>query len=83
MIDVKIKLPDGRIGLAEINPDYSLKDLKNQICEDVNIKNPELYYIVITPYSESDLFKNILKNKITIEFKRKLEWVIEPKKEEI
>ena len=72
VIDVKIKLPDGRIGKGVVDKHASFSKIINEICTKFNIPDPETYYLKIVPDSMQDTLHNLTERRITLVLGKKL-----------
>jgi hypothetical protein len=62
-------------GEIKINPTYTIKDIKNAILKDLEIDNPDMYYVMIIPKNEDVKFSDSFGNGCTLEIRKALRWV--------
>lgn len=71
MIEAKVvwydKDNNRKIGKATIDPSYTFNQIKNAICEDLDMSNPERYNMKVIPRTGDTKILDILNDGCTFE----------------
>ena len=72
MVPVKIVLPDGRMGEARIDIYHSVSGIKKEICEGLELGNPDSYVIAIYAKNEARKFSEIVELGCTLVIEKRI-----------